>query len=194
VTARASVCSIAAAFLLALAPADLAAEPRSETVLVVGDSLAVGLEPYLGPLVAPRGVVWDASHGRTTPEGLVRLRAELRTLTPRAVLLSLGTNDGPRPERFRDRIHRALLAIPAGICVVWADIRRPARKGPYRPLNAVLERAARHDRRLVVVHWSRAVARHRVRLIDGIHPDKSGFDYRSRLFADALRRSCSASS
>jgi lysophospholipase L1-like esterase len=188
------VALFAVCVLLALAPADLPARADAgagpETVLVVGDSLAVGLEPYLGPLVAPRAVVWDASAGRTTPEGLQRLRAELRTLTPRAVLVSLGTNDGPNPARFRDRIRRALHAIPSGICVVWADIRRPARKGPYRRLNAVLAKEARRHPRLVVVHWSRAVARHRVRLPDGIHPDTAGFDYRSRLFARALARSC----
>ena len=176
----------AVSFLLAPAPADAPHEP----VLVVGDSLAVGLEPYLGQLVAPRTVVWDASAGRTTPEGLVRLRAELRAVTPRAVLISLGTNDGPRPERFRDRIRRALRAIPSGICVVWADIDRPARKGPYRRLNEVLTHEARHDSRLVVVHWHRAVARHHVHLRDGIHPDTAGFDYRSRMFARALDRGC----
>jgi lysophospholipase L1-like esterase len=161
-----------------------------ETVLVVGDSLAVGLEPYLGQLVAPRTVVWDARAGRTTPDGLVRLGAELRDVTPRAVLISLGTNDGPNPERFGDRIRRALRAIPSGTCVVWADIHRPARKGPYRRLNSVLAREARRDPRLVIVGWSRAVARHRVLLPDGIHPDMAGFDYRSRLFARAVERRC----
>jgi lysophospholipase L1-like esterase len=159
-----------------------------ETVLVVGDSLATGLQPYLGPLVAPRAVVWDVDAGRTTPEGLVRLRAELREVTPRAVLISLGTNDGPHADRFRDRIRRALRSIPAGVCVIWADIDRPARKGPYRPLNAVLAQEARRHPQLAVVHWHRAVARHRVNLPDGIHPDTAGFDYRSRLFAHALQR------
>lgn len=159
-----------------------------EPLLVVGDSLAVGLEPTLGGLVAPRAVVWDVEAGRTTPEGLVRLRAELRRVKPGAVLMSLGTNDGPHADRFRARIRRALRAIPANVCVVWADIYRPPRKGPYRPLNAVLARAARHDRRLVIVHWSRAVAEHRVALRDDIHPDSAGFDYRSRLFARALAR------
>jgi lysophospholipase L1-like esterase len=177
---------VAAAGLLALSGHAAPATP--ETVLVVGDSLATGLEPYLEPLVAPRSVAWDASAGRTTPEGLVRLRAELRVMTPRAVLISLGTNDGPHADRFSDRIRRALRAIPPHVCVVWADLDRPPRKGPYRALNAELARAARHDRRLVVVHWHHAVASHRVLLPDGIHPDSAGFDYRSRLDASALGR------
>jgi lysophospholipase L1-like esterase len=180
------------ALVLALSLTVLAApavgDREAGEVLVVGDSLATGLEPYLGPLVSPRQIVWDVSAGRTTPEGLVRLRAELRVMTPRAVFVSLGTNDGPHADRFRDRIHRALRAIPPHVCVVWADIDRPARKGPYRLLNAELARAAKHDRRLVVVHWHRAVARHRVLLPDGIHPDTAGFDYRSHQFASALGR------
>ena len=155
-------------------------------VLVVGDSLAVGLEPYLGALVSPQPVMWDARNGATTPEGLVRLRADLRRVRPSAVLVSLGTNDGPHADRFRRRIRRALRAIPDGTCVVWADLHRPRRKGPYRRLNKVLEREAARDRRLVVVRWSRAVDSHRVHLRDGIHPDAAGFDYRSALYARAL--------
>lgn len=159
-------------------------------ILVVGDSLAKGLEPTLGPLVAPRPVVWDVDAGRTTPEGLVRLRVQLRAFTPTAVVISLGTNDGPYADRFRNRVRRALRAIPPHVCVVWADLDRPPRKGPYRPLNAELERAARHDRRLVVVHWHRAVALHRVTLRDRIHPDAAGFRERSRMYADALAHRC----
>jgi lysophospholipase L1-like esterase len=177
---------LACGFAAVSAPAT--GERRPDTVLVVGDSLATGLEPYLEPLIAPRTVAWDVSAGRTTPEGLVRLRSELRVMTPRAVLISLGTNDGPHADRFRDRIRRALRAIPPHVCVVWADLDRPPRKGPYRPLNAELARAARHDRRLVLVHWHHAVTSHRVLLPDGIHPDSPGFDYRSRLYASALGR------
>jgi GDSL-like Lipase/Acylhydrolase family len=188
-TARAARAPLAAAWLLlALASASPAGE--ASTVLVVGDSLATGLEPSLPALVAPRTLVWDADAGRTTPEGLLRLRAELRSVTPRAVLISLGTNDGPRPGRFRDRVRRALRAIPTGVCVVWADLHRPARKGPYRRLNAVLRGEARRDPRLVVVRWSRAVDSGRVTLPDGIHPDGPGFAYRSRMYARALLNGC----
>ena len=159
-------------------------------VLVVGDSLARGLQPTLGSLIASHQLAWDVDGGRTTPEGIVRLRADLRSMRPAAVLISLGTNDGPHADRFRDRIRRALRAIPAGVCIVWADLDRPPRKGPYRPMNAELERAARHDRRLVIVHWHHAVATHRVELPDQIHPNPAGFAYRSHLYARALERGC----
>jgi lysophospholipase L1-like esterase len=161
-------------------------------VLVVGDSLAVGLEPHLGAMLEPNAVVWDARSGRTTPQGLVRLRARLREVTPRTVVISLGTNDGPDPRRFASRIHRALQAIPATDCVVWLDINRPPRKGRYQALNRVLYDAAAHDRRLVVVHWDRAVLQGKVALPDGLHPDAAGFRYRSRLIANAVARGCHA--
>jgi lysophospholipase L1-like esterase len=161
-------------------------------VLVVGDSLAVGMRPYLGAMLGPSEVVWDARSGRTTPEGLVRLRARLREVTPQTVVISLGTNDGPDPRRFADRIRRALAAIPASACVVWADINRPPRKGRYRALNRVLEQAADRDPRLVLVHWDRAVLHGRVALPDGLHPDPAGFRYRSRLVAGAIVRGCTA--
>ena len=161
-------------------------------ILVVGDSLAVGLQPDLDALLAPRAIVWDARSGRTTPEGLVRLRARLREVTPRTVIISLGTNDGPDPRRFASRIRRTLQTIPATDCVVWLDINRPPRKGPYDALNQVLYAAAARDPRLVVVHWDRAVRRGNVALPDGLHPGPAGFRYRSLLVAGAVVRGCSA--
>ena len=101
----------------------------------------------------------------------MRLRARLREVTPRTVVISLGTNDGPDPRRFAGRIQRALQAIPATDCVVWLDINRPPRKGRYEALNRVLYEAAERDPRLVVVHWDRAVRHGNVALPDGLHPD-----------------------
>ena len=78
--------------LLAIAiPAAAQAEMPSP-VLVVGDSLAVGMRPYLGTMLGSSEVVWDARSGRTTPEGLVRLRARLREVAPASAVLPPGTN------------------------------------------------------------------------------------------------------
>jgi lysophospholipase L1-like esterase len=194
VTSRRGVL-LAVLLLIAIAAGATAVRSPAQApspILVVGDSLAVGLEPHLGAMLQPSAVVWDARSGRTTPQGLVRLRARLREVAPRTVVISLGTNDGPDPRRFASRIHRALQAIPATDCVVWLDINRPPRKGRYEALNRVLYEAAGTDRRLVVVHWDRAVRQGKVALPDGLHPDEAGFRYRSRLIAAAMARGCHA--
>jgi lysophospholipase L1-like esterase len=178
--------------LLALAVPAAASAEMPSPVLVVGDSLAVGMRPYLGTMLGSSEVVWDARSGRTTPEGLVRLRARLHEVTPHTVVISLGTNDGPDPQRFAERIQRALDAIPASACVVWVDINRPPRKGRYHGLNRVLERAAVDDPRMVLVHWDRAVLHRSVSLPDGLHPDAPGFHYRSLMVAGAIARGCTA--
>jgi lysophospholipase L1-like esterase len=166
------------------------AEAASD-VLVVGDSLAVGLEPYLGTMLGDEPL-WDARSGRTTPEGLFALRAALQDARPATVVVSLGTNDGPDPARFANRLQRALAAIPRDACVVWSALWRPARKGPFLALNRVLRDAADHDRRLVVVDWDRAVGAGKVALPDGLHPDANGFRYRSEMIAHAARTRCGA--
>lgn len=186
----ARLAALAAALVLIAVPAARARAQVPSPVLVVGDSLAVGMEPYLGTMLAPSTLVWDARSGRTTPQGLVRLRARLREVAPQTVVVSLGTNDSPDPRRFASRVQRALQAIPATACVVWLDINRPARKGRYHALNHVLDEAAARDPRMVLVHWDRAVLKGRVALPDGLHPDAAGFQYRSLMIAGAVVRGC----
>lgn len=169
-------------------PLSASAEPRQ--VLVVGDSLAVGTEPYLGAMLGDSNVTWGAQSGRTTPQGLQVLRAGLRAITPQTVVISLGTNDGPDPQRFGDRLRRVLAAVPAGACVVWSNVNRPPRKGPYAGINRVLWRVAARDPRLVIVDWNWAVAQGQVQLPDGLHPDAAGYEYRSRMIATAVGRRC----
>jgi lysophospholipase L1-like esterase len=159
-------------------------------VLVVGDSLAVGMKPYLGTLLPSSDITWDSKSGRTTPTGLEHLRARLRRVTPDVVVISLGTNDGWNPLRFADRINRALAAIPKTACVVWSSIDRPPRKGPFKALNKVLWAASRNDRRLKIIDWHAVVSTGQVRLPDGLHPDAAGYEFRSRMFAGAIERAC----
>lgn len=184
---------LAAAFLAsALVPAGasarLVAVNPSSSVLVVGDSLAVGLRPYL-PQQLGTDVAWDAKSGRTTPQGLVALRAALKVVRPATVVVSLGTNDGSSPVRFQNRLSRTLKAI-GNRCVVWTNIYRPARKGPYAALNQVLAAEARASSRLHLVNWLGAVQRQAVTLPDGLHPDTAGFEFRSQLIANAIKADC----
>ena len=159
-------------------------------MLVVGDSLAVGTLPYLGPMLGGRNIVAAAKNGITTPQGMKLVRRELRLVTPKTVVISLGTNDGSDAKRFADRLRRTMSLLPENACVVWATIIRPKRKGDYRGLNRVLHAAKRRDPRIVVVDWEHAVTGGAVFLPDGLHADAAGYRYRSAMIADAISLGC----
>ena len=177
--------------LLALLLGSVApAHAGDSDVIVVGDSLAVGTLPYLGPMLDGRNIVAAAQNGITTPKGMSLLRRELRVVTPKTVIISLGTNDGSDPKRFADRVRRTMSLLPDNACAIWATIIRPKRKGAYRGLNRVLHQAKRRDPRVVVVHWEHAVNVGAVYLPDGLHADEAGYRYRSAMIADAIALGC----
>ena len=179
--------------LVLLAAAAPQARAADGDVLVVGDSLAVGTQPYLAPLLGNRNLVSDVRNGITTPQGMRLLRMSLRTVVPKTVVISLGTNDGGDPARFADRLRRTLALLPLDTCVVWSTIIRPARKGPYRALNRVLHKLKKREPRLVVIDWEHAVTGGAVSLPDGLHADPAGYRYRSTMIADAVNAGCPAS-
>jgi len=166
------------------------AHASDSDVIVVGDSLAVGTLPYLGPMLGGRNIVAAAKNGITTPKGMSLLRRELRVVTPKTVIISLGTNDGSDPKRFADRVRRTMSLLPENACAIWATIIRPKRKGAYRGLNRVLHQAKRRDPRIVVVNWEHAVNVGAVFLPDGLHADAAGYRYRSAMIADAIELGC----
>lgn len=161
-------------------------------VLIVGDSLAVGMQPFLGDMITDRQVTFDARMGWTTPQGMEALRIDLTQYAPQTFVISLGTNDGSDPAVFADRIHRILLQLPPYACIVWPAIFRPKRKGAYEGLNRELRRAALLDRRLTVIGWDRMVQKGTVSLRDGIHPNEAGYRFRAWVVAAAVRRGCRA--
>lgn len=176
------------------APEESLASGDLSGVLVIGDSLAIGTEPFLGRMLPDHVLTWDNANGRTTPGGMLALRLALRDVRPEAVVVSLGTNDGPDPRRFASRLQRTLRTLPPETCVIWSTIVRPPRKGGYLALNAVLREEVRRDGRLTLVEWDRAVQSGTVVLPDGLHADKAGYAYRSWKIAQAIRAGCPASS
>jgi hypothetical protein len=168
------------------------AQMEMPDVLIVGDSLAVGTMPYLGSMLTDRTITWDAANGRTTPQGIHALRIALRGVEPQAVVVSLGTNDGPDARRFAHRLRLVLGDLPPSTCVIWTTIVRPPRKGPYRALNRALRHEAARDHRLVVINWDHAVKRGTVVLRDGLHATPAGYRYRSLKIAQAVHAGCGA--
>jgi lysophospholipase L1-like esterase len=159
-------------------------------VLVVGDSLAAGTEPFLAPMLGDRHIVTAIKSGITTPRGMEFIRRKLHFVTPQTVVISLGTNDGGDPQRFADRLRRTLRMLPDDACVIWPTIIRPARKGPYRGLNRVLNDAKRDDARLVSPNWEYAVKAGTVVLPDKLHADADGYRYRASMIAEAVNGPC----
>jgi lysophospholipase L1-like esterase len=159
-------------------------------VLYVGDSLAVGTLPYLAPMLGGRNIVAAAKSGITTPQGMKLVRQELRIVTPKTVVISLGSNDGSDAARFADRVRRTMALLPENACVIWATIIRPPRKGDYRGLNRVLNAAKRRDPRIRVIDWEHAVTGGAVFLPDGLHADAAGYRYRSAMIADEIEEAC----
>ena len=78
------------------------------TATLVGDSLNVGIEPYLADALPGWRIVANDRIGRTTPEGISELAAEKPSLSP-FVVVSLGTNDPPEDvAAFRADVSRVL--------------------------------------------------------------------------------------
>jgi lysophospholipase L1-like esterase len=177
-----------AALLGGTAPASAA----PNDVLVVGDSLAVGTEPYLAAMLSDRNIVTAIKSGITTPIGMEYIRRKLRVITPQTVVISLGSNDGSDPHRFADRLRRTMELLPDDACVIWATIIRPARKGEYRGLNRVLNQARRDDPRIVLIDWEHAVTQGDVFLPDNLHPNAAGFRYRATMITNAVHTECVA--
>ena len=161
--------------------------PRS--VLVVGDSLAIGMAGALRAALAGWEVEIDARIGRPLAEGMRILAA--RRDAPAIVALSLFTNDDPRATRQLADAVRSTAARPGG-CAVWSTIVRPPYEGvPYTAANETLERLARDPRlaaRLQLVDWRAAVAQAPSFVAgDGVHATPAGYRALGQLYAGAIR-------
>lgn len=167
--------------------------PRSQLlpheVLVVGDSLAIGMADSLRAALPGWQVRVEARIGRPLAEGM-RILAVQRD-APAIVAISLFTNDDPRATGRLAQAVRETASRPGG-CVVWATIARPPYMGvSYAAANEVLERPV-GDRELgqslQLVDWRSLVAQNPSFIAgDGVHGTLAGYRARGRLYADAIR-------
>ncbi len=162
----------------------------ARTLVMIGDSLAVGTQPHLPAALPGWRVTTDARGGRPLAEGMGALAAA--QITPPAVLaFSLFTNDGPGDVQALERAVRTSVerAGPGG-CAIWATIVRPPVGGrSYAAANATLTRLAGElAGRLRIVPWADAVAAD-PRLVkgDGVHATPEGYRVRAAMYADAAR-------
>ena len=163
------------------------ATPRpGGTVSLVGDSLNVGVEPYLAGALPGWQIVANDRVGRRTSEGIGEITAGRARLAP-YVVVSLGTNDPPgSADTFRDDVARVERLVGSNRCLVWATIWRDGK--PDDAFNDVLRDTAAANRRLRVVEWAKMVKQHPDWLApDGLHGSETGYRERAGAIASAVR-------
>jgi lysophospholipase L1-like esterase len=179
------------ALALALAlVAPAASQALSRRLLVNGDSLAVGTEPYLPRDLRHWKVTQSASISRHASEGASIMRSYGRSL-PRVIHVSLGTNDDPRAVgTFRAAIRDVMAVAGPRRCVVWTNIVRPPVAGAsYAGYNHALAAESRPRANLRVVNWAR-MARQNPQWFggDGVHVTAEGYQARAGAIATSVRR------
>ena len=144
--------------------------------------------------------------GQTTPQMLVRFRADVIALNPKVVVILAGTNDiagntGPSTiEMISDNIQSmAELAETNGIKVIIASC-LPAFDYPWKPglepaekivaLNVMLKKYAKAKGHIYLDYFSK-MADNRNGLKaglgdDGVHPNKDGYDIMELLALEAI--------
>jgi hypothetical protein len=168
------------------APIPPAGPALAHDVLVIGDSLAVGMAADLRAALPGWRVRIDGKISRPLAVGLQILAREPDV--PAIVAFSLFTNDDPSATAALERAVRASAARP-GACAVWATIVRPPYDGvSYDAANRVLTRLAGELPGLRLVDWAGAVARSPSFVAgDGVHGTPAGYRARGQLYAAAIR-------
>jgi hypothetical protein len=165
------------------------AEPRTTTtarnLVLIGDSLAVGMKPYLETFLEGWTVTVDAALGRRLGDGMRRISQTPDPGVETVYAFSLFTNDDPSGVALLESSVRT--SRERG-CVVWATIARPPVTGvSFAEANAALRRLAARGR-VLVVPWSEQTRAHPDWLVgDRVHATATGYRERARLFAEAVR-------
>jgi lysophospholipase L1-like esterase len=155
-------------------------------VTLVGDSLNVGIEPYLSKELPGWRVDAHDRVGRATAEGVDQLRALRRSLAP-VVVVSLGTNDPDGSEQeFRSLVEDAIALVGPGRCVVWATV---VRDGAERTgFDRVLRDANASHPNVRLVEWASLVSEDPSLLAgDRVHGTPLGYTRRAEETARAIR-------
>ena len=178
--------AIAVAVVVVRRGGDESSAGATGAATLVGDSLNVGIEPYLAEALDGWRLDAHDEVGRATREGVDELRALRSSLAP-VVVVSLGTNDAEGSEaEFRALVNEALAVAGPDRCVVWATI---VRDGEERAgFDRVLRDARETHPSLRLVEWASLVGDDPSLLgSDGVHGTPEGYARRADETARAVR-------
>jgi hypothetical protein len=174
-------------------PAPTATPTPLRKLVLIGDSLGEGIEPYLPGLLPGWSVRSDSKTSRPLGTGMGIL-ANTPISGPTVLAFSLFTNDSPSNlGALESAVRTSLQRAGANGCAVWATIRRPPYEGvSYAAANRLLEQLAAQNPRLRVVPWADTTRANPSWLgRDGVHATSTGYRARAQMYADAAR-SCGA--
>jgi hypothetical protein len=174
------------------APASSGSSPSNvapSRMVLVGDSLAVGIQSPLTNALSGWSLSTNARVGRPLAEGMGIVRG--MSDRPPVLAISLFTNDGPGAvDALRSAVRETITRQAGHGCVVWATIVRPAVGGvTYARANqALVELAAENPAVMKLVPWAQQVEAHREWLAsDGVHATPAGYSARAQMYAEAAR-------
>ena len=178
--------AIGAAIVVAGQSDDESGATDTGAVTLVGDSLNVGIEPYLAKELPGWRVDPHDRVGRATVEGVDELRALRRALAP-VVVVSLGTNDAEGSEQpFRTLVDDAIAVVGPNRCLIWATV---VRDGAERiGFDRVLRAASAAHQNVRLVDWASLVSDDPSLLAgDRVHGTPDGYARRAAETARAIR-------
>jgi hypothetical protein len=170
--------------LLALAPAAPAA---ALGVVVVGDSLGVGTQPYLEHALPGVPMRFDVEIGRPSSAG-PGILARMIEPGDQVVIFDLGTNDPPsNPQAYAADL-QAARRIAGNRCMIVATLNRPPVNGvPIEALNQVVRAFAASQPNVLMIPWHEEAHSQAGLLIgDGVHATGAGYAARGDVFAQAV--------
>lgn len=178
--------AIAVAVVVARQRDDGSSATATGAVTLVGDSLNVGIEPYLDDELPGWRVDAHDRVGRATQEGIDELRSLGGGLAP-VVVVSLGTNDSDGSEQeFRKLVNQAVAIVGPRRCLVWATVVRDGT--PRTGFNQVLEDARSEHPNVRLVEWAALVGDDGELLAgDLVHGTPEGYARRAEDTARAIR-------
>jgi len=183
-------------------------KPVEKRIVFIGNSITEGWKNVCPAFFTDNGYINRGISGQTTPQLLVRFRADVINLKPAVVLILAGTNDiagntGPSTlEMIADNIYSmAELAKSNGIKAILCSV-LPVYDYPWKPglkpaekiatLNEMLKAYA-SENGLVYLDYYSPMKDDRKGLkaeysADGVHPNEAGYKVMMPLCQDAIKK------